>query len=280
MTDKVQLFSELFARDEKGKLKTCQVEEEEVDRLLMDGYCLALLNEMEPTQCCCGRDKGYWPFFLKFQLLIIIVNSYQICDALLGIFSGFVTVQFGSYWENFSWCSHYDTAEANQPCVTPYVGTHTCPCDGYQLSPVQFVSSYLAAVLAQKFVDKYEEKYNNEEKIAKWILDGDKRTWCSSLKTSIWYISTLVFWVAVTTLIDEIATPALANWLRRAHCDFRYDPLPECTTKNNPCVVPLQPDGTQHYSNDFCNKFDCSTMYDFSAAPFLSRVFPFFFSAI
>ena len=70
--------------------------------------------------------KSQWAHFdnVKIQLdqSMVIVNSYQISDALLGMFAGFVTVQFGSYWENFSWCSHYDTAEENQPCVTPYAG--------------------------------------------------------------------------------------------------------------------------------------------------------------
>jgi hypothetical protein len=282
MADKVQLLQEICATT---------VTEEEVDDLILDGFCLSCLNEMEATKCCCGRDLGYWPFFLKIQLCAVILNSYQIADFLIGMAAELITVQFGSRVTNYSWNGCYPW---NKEC--------TALNPDISIDPVSFFSGFVAAYVAGKAVDKYMEKYNKEDKIATWIVAGDKRTWCGSIKTLIWYIVrfnifldpnttaikhvltfhsliqsssisssslssnslsssslllvlyhhlhlsplvylnqygphstygllrqfTILFWLLITTCVDQILTPYWSMNAQGVSCDIAYEPVPTC----------------------------------------------------
>ena len=213
MADKVQLLQDICATT---------VTEEEVDDLILDGFCLSCLNEMEATKCCCGRDLGYWPFFLKIQLCAVILNSYQIADFLIGMAAELITVQFGSRVTNYSWNGCYPW---NKEC--------TALNPDISIDPVSFFSGFIAAFVAAIAVDKYMAKYNTEELIATWIVAGDKRTWCGSIKSLIYFIFTILFWLLITTCVDQILTPYWSMTAQGVSCDIVYEPVPTCA--DNPC---------------------------------------------
>ena len=55
---------------------------------------------------------------------------------------------------------------------------------------------------------------------------GDKRTWCGSIKSLIYFIFTILFWLLITTCVDQILTPYWSMTAQGVSCDIVYEPVP------------------------------------------------------